>query len=46
MKYVSYEESKPGLQVMLPAGTIHSSGCNPSKLSAGHFATPSVDPGV
>lgn len=26
MKYVSYEDSKPGLQVMLPAGTIHSSG--------------------
>ena len=28
LKYVSYEYSKPGLQVMLPAGTINSSGSN------------------
>ena len=35
MKYVSYEESKPGLQVMLPAGTIHSSGRNQVILEIG-----------
>ena len=35
MKYVSYEESKPGLQVMLPAGTIHSSGRNQIILEIG-----------
>ncbi|WP_295935687.1 class I mannose-6-phosphate isomerase [uncultured Alistipes sp.] len=35
MKYVSYEESKPGLQVMLPAGTIHSSGRNQVVLEIG-----------
>ena len=35
MKYVSYEESKPGLQVMLPAGTIHSSGRNQVILESG-----------
>ncbi len=34
-KYVSYEESKPGLQVMLPAGTIHSSGRNQVVLEIG-----------
>ena len=34
-KYVSYEESKPGLQVMLPAGTIHSSGRNQVILEIG-----------
>lgn len=35
LKYVSYEESKPGLQVMLPAGTIHSSGRNQVILEIG-----------
>lgn len=35
LKYVSYEESKPGLQVMLPAGTIHSSGRNQIVLEIG-----------
>ena len=35
MKYVSYEESVPGLQVMLPAGTIHSSGRNQVILEIG-----------
>ena len=35
MKYVSYEESKPGLQVMLPEGTIHSSGRNQVILEIG-----------
>ena len=35
MKYVHYEESKPGLQVMLPAGTIHSSGRNQIVLEIG-----------
>ena len=35
MKYVSCEESKPGLQVMLPAGTIHSSGRNQVILEIG-----------
>ena len=35
MKYVSYEESKPGLQVMLPAGTIHSYGRNQVILEIG-----------
>ena len=35
MKYVSYEESKPGLQVMVPAGTIHSSGRNQVILEIG-----------
>lgn len=35
MKYVHYEESKPGLQVMLPAGTIHSSGRNQVVLEIG-----------
>ncbi len=34
-KYVNYEESKPGLQVMLPAGTIHSSGRNQVILEIG-----------
>ena len=35
MKYVNYEESKPGLQVMLPSGTIHSSGRNQVILEIG-----------
>ena len=35
MKYVSYEESRPGMQVMLPAGTIHSSGRNQVILEIG-----------
>lgn len=35
MKYVSYEVSKPGLQVMIPAGTIHSSGRNQVILEIG-----------
>ncbi|MBO6095834.1 MAG: phosphoheptose isomerase [Bacteroidales bacterium] len=35
MKYVSYENSVPGLQVMLPAGTIHSSGRNQVILEIG-----------
>ena len=35
LKYVSYEESRPGLQVMLPAGTIHSSGRNQVILEIG-----------
>ena len=35
LKYVSYEESKPGLQVLLPAGTIHSSGRNQVILEIG-----------
>ena len=34
-KYVSYEESKPGLQVMIPAGTVHSSGRNQVVLEIG-----------
>ncbi len=35
MKYISYEDSKPGLQVMLPAGTVHSSGRNQVVLEIG-----------
>lgn len=35
MKYISYEESRPGLQVMLPAGTVHSSGRNQVILEIG-----------
>jgi len=35
LKYVSYEKSVPGLQVMLPAGTIHSSGRNQVILEIG-----------
>ena len=35
MKYVSYQNSVPGLQVMLPAGTIHSSGRNQVILEIG-----------
>lgn len=35
LKYVNYEESKPGLQIMLPAGTIHSSGRNQVVLEIG-----------
>ena len=35
LKYVSYEPSVPGLQVMLPAGTIHSSGRNQVILEIG-----------
>ncbi len=35
MKYISYEESRPGLQVMIPAGTVHSSGRNQVVLEIG-----------
>lgn len=35
MKYISYEDSKPGLQVMIPAGTVHSSGRNQVVLEIG-----------
>lgn len=35
LKYISWEESKPGLQVMLPAGTVHSSGRNQVVLEIG-----------
>ncbi len=38
LKYVSYEDSKPGLQVMLPAGTIHSSGRNQVVLEIGSLS--------
>jgi mannose-6-phosphate isomerase class I len=34
-KYINYVESKPGVQVMLPAGTIHSSGRNQLILEIG-----------
>ncbi len=34
-KYVSHIESKPGVQVMLPAGTIHASGRNQVVLEIG-----------
>jgi mannose-6-phosphate isomerase len=34
-KYVNHIESKPGTQVMLPAGTIHSSGRNQVVLEIG-----------
>ncbi len=34
-KYVNHIESKPGIQVMLPAGTIHSSGRNQVVLEIG-----------
>jgi mannose-6-phosphate isomerase class I len=34
-KYIHSEESKPGMQVMLPAGTIHSSGRNQVVLEIG-----------
>lgn len=34
-KYVNYIESKPGTQVMLPAGTIHASGRNQLILEIG-----------
>jgi mannose-6-phosphate isomerase len=34
-KYVSHVESKPGVQLMLPAGTIHSSGRNQLILEIG-----------
>lgn len=34
-KYIHAEESRPGLQVMLPAGTIHSSGRNQVVLEIG-----------
>ena len=34
-KYVNYEPSVPGLQVMIPAGTIHSSGRNQVILEIG-----------
>jgi len=34
-KYVNYVESKPGIQFMLPAGTIHASGRNQLILEIG-----------
>jgi mannose-6-phosphate isomerase len=34
-KYISHAESKPGMQVMVPAGTIHSSGRNQLILEIG-----------
>lgn len=34
-KYINYIESKPGIQVMLPEGTIHSSGRNQVILEIG-----------
>lgn len=34
-RYIHYEVSQPGLQVMLPAGTIHSSGRNQVVLEIG-----------
>ncbi len=34
-KYVNYVESKPGVQVMIPAGTIHASGRNQVILEIG-----------
>lgn len=34
-KYVHFEESKPGMQFLLPAGTIHSSGRNQLILEIG-----------
>ena len=36
-KYISHVKSKPGIQVMLPAGTIHSSGRNQVILEIGSF---------
>ncbi|MFZ2654595.1 MAG: class I mannose-6-phosphate isomerase [Victivallales bacterium] len=35
VKYVNYIDSKPGVQVMLPAGTVHSSGRNQVVLEIG-----------
>ena len=34
-KYINYVESRPGIQLMLPAGTIHSSGRNQVVLEIG-----------
>ena len=34
-KYINYVESKPGIQFMIPAGTIHSSGRNQVVLEIG-----------
>jgi len=34
-KYINHIQSKPGIQVMLPAGTIHSSGRNQVVLEIG-----------
>ncbi len=34
-KYINHIESKPGIQVMLPAGTVHSSGRNQVILEIG-----------
>lgn len=34
-KYISYIESKPGVQILLPAGTIHASGRNQVVLEIG-----------
>lgn len=35
LKYVNYVESKPGTQVLIPAGTIHASGRNQVVLEIG-----------
>lgn len=35
LKYINYVESKPGIQVMIPAGTIHASGRNQLILEIG-----------
>lgn len=37
-KYIHYVDSKPGVQVMLPAGTIHSSGQNQVVLEIGSLS--------
>lgn len=37
-KYVNYVDSKPGIQIMLPAGTIHSSGRNQLILEIGSLS--------
>ncbi len=37
-KYVNHVESKPGTQVMIPAGTIHSSGRNQVVLEIGSLS--------
>lgn len=34
-KYINYVESKPGTQILLPAGTVHSSGRNQVVLEIG-----------
>lgn len=37
-KYINYVDSKPGIQVMLPAGTIHSSGRDQVILEIGSLS--------